>query len=56
MGSVQIIDEEKNIALICHGANNYLDYLFEERNLNTNETTVKFSFIGLKYLYKVNKI
>lgn len=55
MGSVQILED--NIALICHGGNNYISQEFEERNLTDNSLIVKFSFDNdlYNYMYKVNK-
>lgn len=56
MGSVRVLDEEKEICLVCYGGGNYSKYSVEEINYKENKVSFKFTFLNNRMMYNANKI
>jgi len=56
MGSVRVLDEEKETYLVCYGGGNYSKYSVEEINYKEDEVKFRFTFLKERKLYNVNKI
>ncbi len=56
MGSVRVIDEAKELYLICYGGGNYVKHSVEEINYKDNEVKFRFTFLNNSMMYNANKI
>jgi len=55
MGSVRVVDKEKNVYLLCYGGTNYQKSSIQEINMKTGEVYFEFTFDNSKSIYNVNK-
>ena len=56
MGSVRVLDEEKETYLVCYGGGDYSKYSVEEINYKENKVNFKFTFLNNSMIYNANKI
>ena len=56
MGSVRVLNEEKETYLICYGGGIYSKYSVEEIDYQNNEVKFGFTFLNNRMMYNANKI